>query len=331
MAATLAVAFGAWVPICQAATHALLIGVSGYPTLPEQRRLKGPANDVQLLRAALLKIGVPPQQIEVLADTVPGSAGLPTRQAILASMDQLGQRAKSGDWVVLYFSGHGSQQPQTVRPGVSIEPDGLDEIFLPYDVGTWDPTRKVVQGAIIDDEIGDGIAKLTSRQVNVWAIFDTCHAGDMAKGTVSLAGGPVTRFVAPTALGVPNDKVVGGVAIKRRKSGDGTSKGMQLPSPVAAGPASERLVAFYASHADEPAAEESLAVPAELARTGGGAEPRRYFGLFTYLIAEALRSPPASFRRLAQQLTERYKARPYPTPLFEGPIDKSPDFFPRRP
>ena len=167
MAATLAVACGAWTPVCQAGTHALLIGVSGYPTLPEQRRLKGPANDVQLLRAALLKIGVPPQQIEVLADTVPGSAGLPTRNAILTSMDRLAQRAKSGDWVVLYFSGHGSQQPQVARAGMVVEPDGLDEIFLPYDVGTWDGGRKAVQGAIVDDEIGQGIAKLTRQQINV--------------------------------------------------------------------------------------------------------------------------------------------------------------------
>ena len=120
-----------------ACIQALLIGVSNYPSLDKSLQLEGPANDVQLMRDLLMTTGFAESHIRVLADGVAGAAAQPTRAAILGELDGLADAAKKGDFVSLQFGGHGTQQPS--RPGkVPVEADGLDELFLPRDVGQWD-------------------------------------------------------------------------------------------------------------------------------------------------------------------------------------------------
>src|SRR5579864_1078029 len=82
--AIFAAAIGALLPgvALGATTHALLIGVSSYPSLPADRQLRGPRNDVLMLRDTLSRAGVPERNILVLADGVAG-AQVPTRAAIL--------------------------------------------------------------------------------------------------------------------------------------------------------------------------------------------------------------------------------------------------------
>lgn len=311
----------------QAAPQALLVGVSGYPSLPEARRLRGPRNDVPLMREALLRAGMPADGIRMLADGVPGSAALPTRGAILAGMDALAAHSQPGDWVVVYFSGHGSQQPQPpLSPGSTRyrEPDGLDEIFLPYDIGHWDGRLGAVQGALVDDDIGTALDAISARGARVWAIFDTCHAGDMARTWHPAQPGTVYRTVPPEALGVPAFKAA--PAASRRA----------LPSPAASAldtPGAGRVV-FYASHPDEPAAEEPLPEPlpglSPLPPAGRPTAALKVYGYFTYLVAQELgrlgRQPIATLGTLAERVAQRYASRPYPTPLFEGNLKQVADF-----
>lgn len=306
----------------QAETHALLVGVSGYPALPEARRLRGPANDVQLMRAALLAHGVQNAKVVTLADGVVGSQALPTRANIMQGLVDLAIRAQAGDWAVVYFSGHGSQQPQppaaSLPAGTYIEPDGLDEIFLPYDVGQWSGSKGRVEGAIVDDEIGAALAKLTQRGIKVWAVFDTCHAGDMAKGG-DLFSTPVNRFVTPSQLGIP----------AQGPQKNGARQLVQAQANAKTNPNQGELVIFYASQPEEPAAEEPLAVPALLnakadSSAASATTPKRYFGLFTYLIADALPQWRGNFGQLAQQVALKYKTRPYPTPMFVGNLKLNP-------
>jgi hypothetical protein len=309
--------WGLSIPLAHSETHALLIGVSGYPSLPESRRLRGPANDVQLMRAVLLRNGVAPDRITVLADSVAQSQSPPSKTAILDELRVLARRARSQDWVVVYLSGHGSQQPQADGPQAYREPDGLDEIFLPYDVGRWDGRIGRVTGALVDDEIGAALFAFTRKGVHVWAIFDTCHAGDMAKSTNAAAEtGAVTRFVSPRQLGVPADLLAH--ATHHTRVGLASRTSAQLPAR-----SDGSLIAFYASHADEPAAEEPLPDPF----ASPNRAPRRYFGLFTYVLAQRLLTWHGSFRALAQQVSDGYKARPYPVPLFEGDLDRIPNIF----
>jgi len=282
----------------QAADLALLVGVSGYPSLPAELRLQGPANDVRLLRQALLKKGVLPERINVLADGVEEANGLPTLASIRAALQKLAGQAGSGDWVMLYFSGHGSQQPRLQSDGN--EPDRLDEIFLPYDVGRWHGKIGRVEGALIDDEIGVAIRAIRRRGAQVWVVFDTCHAGDMIKAYPPGRDAQV-RGLPSQALGIPDKSLPLGHAGLSRRTPDG-------------------VVAFYASQADEPALEERFAM---------GLQPARRQGVFTWHLAHELARSSQNFQSLAQRIQLRYRQekRPFPTPQFVGALGESPTFI----
>ena len=88
--------------------RALLVGVSDYDDAIGLSDLRGPANDVALLRRVLAGQGV--QDITVLADGVPDAAR-PTRSAILDGLADQAARAQPGDFIYLHFSGHGTRQP----------------------------------------------------------------------------------------------------------------------------------------------------------------------------------------------------------------------------
>ncbi|MEM8597872.1 MAG: caspase family protein, partial [Pseudomonadota bacterium] len=119
----LAVWLGWSVPV-HASAYALLVGVSDYDESIGLSDLRGPANDVRLLRDVLNERG--DFTIRVLADGVEG-AEIPTRDAILNAMDGLAETVIDGDFVYIHFSGHGTQQAD--RGGD--ETDGMDEVFLP--------------------------------------------------------------------------------------------------------------------------------------------------------------------------------------------------------
>src|SRR5262245_60802286 len=163
--------------------YALLVGVSSYPSLGENLQLHGPKNDVVLMRALLQQKGFEARNVRVLADGVPGATD-PTNAAITGELKALAGRAARGDFVFLFFAGHGSQQPARSVGPQNPEPDGLDEMFLPRDIGRWSGTTESVQNAIIDDDLGAAIAAIRNRGAFVWAVFDTCHSGTITRGIV---------------------------------------------------------------------------------------------------------------------------------------------------
>ena len=188
--------------VAYAANYALLIGVSNY-TFKDITPLKGPANDVTLMWRALGKRGF--SDVTVLADGLasgpafPASAGQPTRANILDAFAALGQRAKAGDLVLIYFSGHGTEQP--VR-STDQDPErgNLDQVMLPIDAGGYDRATETVQNGIIDDEIGVALDKMRARGADVWMVVDACHAGSMTRGVFD---GLAVRGIESSRLGVP--------------------------------------------------------------------------------------------------------------------------------
>ncbi|MFS7969049.1 hypothetical protein Hanom_Chr09g00804591 [Helianthus anomalus] len=82
-------------------------------------------------------------------------------------MQWLVQGCRSGDSLVFYYSGHGSQQ----RDPTGDEVDGYDERLCPMDFET--------KGMIIDDEINATIVKPIPHGVKLHAIIDACHSGTM--------------------------------------------------------------------------------------------------------------------------------------------------------
>ena len=131
--------------------YALLVGVSEYPGLSERFQLPGSRNDVILYQRVLKERGFKSENVTVLADGIPG-AQPPTRAAIVGQFASLAKKAAKGDYVFMLFAGHGSQQPARDLGPNNPEPDGLDETFLPRDIGKWDAPNATVKNAIVDDE-----------------------------------------------------------------------------------------------------------------------------------------------------------------------------------
>ncbi len=295
------------------ARHALLVGVSKYPNLEERYQLRGPANDVLLMRDLLRKqFGFPAENITVLAEHQ-GPERLPTRAHIAREYARLARVVRPGDQVVIFMAGHGSQQPEDPN-SKDPEPDGLDEIFLPRDVGRWDGATGKVVNAITDDEIGAWLKAIQDKKASVWVIFDACHSGTMIRGVNER-----TRQASPDkALGIP--KAALQAARERAAKRDGgkverTRGGAPAVRPKNAVPGG--VVAFYACQDTEVTVEQDL--PANSA----DAKP---YGLLTYTLARVLTraaessTRPLTYKELAQRIAAHYSSvgRSSPTPLIEG-------------
>lgn len=290
----LAVPFAAG--LAKAADHALLVGVSDYPNLPKRLWLRGPGNDVALMSQTLQTLGFEPSRMRKLVSRA-GAGQEPTRRNILQAMAQMRVDVQPGDHVVLYLAGHGSQQPQPADHGNRpTEADGLDEVFLPADVDRWQggTSDKAIPNALLDDEIGEWIDAIVDRGATVWAVFDTCHAGGMARGR-----GARIRAVQGVELGLPPARSAPAKPTAKLARAQGRTDG--------------RVLAF-AARAHEATGEEWLPQGAPLGSN-------RLHGVFTFHLAQALKSMPrATANGLEQAVRAAYarERRIAPTPEFKG-------------
>lgn len=142
----------------------LVIGVDEYPGLDPDRRLRGAVADATAI-ATLLRERC---QDLVLTELANAEA---SREAILATLDELVASAESGDEILVYWSGHGSQVPNL--PHDDDEEDGWDETLVPYDSGRGrHPNRD-----ILDDEIYTRIKAFNAVTDRITVILDSCHSG----------------------------------------------------------------------------------------------------------------------------------------------------------
>ena len=301
-------------PSLAADRYALLVGVSAYPTLKEEMQLRGPQNDVVLMRDLLKTQGFAEGNIRVVANGVATANASPTRAIILAELKAVADRAKTGDFVYLQFGGHGSQQPS--RPGKVIpEPDGLDEIFLPVDIGPWNGAVGSVQNAIRDDELGAAIDAIRAKGAFVWAVFDACHSGNITRG----GSDDETRLrkADPAALGIPQkllDQAQDDAVVKTRgaPATNAPEKRGALSASQSSSPTMGGYVYFYAAQTTETTPEKPL--PA-------GNPERKPYGVFTYTLAQVITTNPGiSYRQASERVLQLYAAQNLRgvTPVFEG-------------
>lgn len=300
-----------------AANHALVVGVSNYPNLSEKLQLKGPENDVELVRDYLMQRGFSRDAIKVLNEKA-GEAGWPNRENIMSQLAQLAKVAKAGDFVYVHLAGHGSQMPTESGRPTAKEPDGLDEIFLPRDIGVWDGSKGKLPNAIRDDELGVAFTEIRKKGAFLWAVFDNCHSGGITRAaSVAISDGVRDRQVAPAQLGIPEGVL----------KAAGTIDPSRPVEPVAVlvdsakdDPNWGRYVYFYAAQASQTTPEMNL--PA-------GADDRKPYGLFTHnLFTTIALHPDASYRQIADEVLSRYSSENVrmPTPLFEGSALDAPVF-----
>ena len=301
---------------------ALLVGVSHYPNLSGRYQLSGPENDVLRMRELLLTLfGFHEASIVTLSEGTGRRDGqrLPTRANIEREFHCLAERAGPDSQVVVFFAGHGSQQP--CNPADSqTEPDGLDEIFLPRDVGRWNDSgvQTTVENALVDNEIGQWLAAIQARGAALWVIFDCCHSGGMSRGF-----GERERYTPPDdpeGLAIPTEAI--SAARQRARTGlprewDATKDGKvgapaAVPRPAIDTIDTSRMAIFYACQSNEKTIESEFP-PGQ----------KDAYGLLTYGLAAALSKAPRqlSYEELARRVHREYVVLGRtggPTPLVEG-------------
>ncbi|MEM8775599.1 MAG: caspase family protein [Pseudomonadota bacterium] len=279
---------------------ALLVGVSNYDETIGLSDLRGPANDVRLLRDVLQTRG--DFDIRVLADGVE-NADVPTRQAIINELDRLVADAQPDSFIYIHFSGHGTQQAD--RGGD--ESDGKDEVFLPADTMRAEPGTSTIPNAIVDEEIGARVAAMRAKGADVWFVLDSCHSGSGLR-----AGSPrvANRYVEPSALGL---------SLPQASESAQTS--------VVEGPGDDDLpggyLAFYSAQSSEVAREIQI----------DENEANSWYGLFTSRLAARLQSDAnLTYRQLFQAVLVDLNDGIVPgaarlqTPLWEGNLIDAPVF-----
>ncbi len=313
------------------ARYALLVGVSQYPSLHPDSRLSGPANDVQLVQTVLEQQGFSRENIIVLADGVENADGDPTKAAITQALDTIADKVNSEeDFVYLHFSGHGTQLPATGPD--SGETDGWDEVFLPLDIGRWVRTgeNSEIENALRDDEIGTKLAAIQQAGAFVWAVFDNCHSGSIARSAVS--GEVKSRKLNPEMLVAEDDRADYEAAkqeaeIKAAESASTRSRSIQSNAPRGDMGLSNhpRLVAFYAAQSGQETEERTLPKsPLVILDPVHGKKipnpERQVRGLFTYTLMETVTNNPGiSYRQAIDEVLQRYAAaRVRISPFAEG-------------
>jgi hypothetical protein len=275
--------------LAQGTRRALLIGCGEYPLLAaadperyaEEVQLAGPSGDVALMGEVLVEVlDFERANVRTLVGWPDDEALRPTRARILDELAHLARVSAPGDFVVVHFSGHGTQQPARERDTL-VEPDGLDEVLLPADVAPYDPARGAIPGAIRDDELGASLAAIRDAGAEVWLVVDACHSGSLLRGESQVR----LRGLEPERLGVPPRS--------RRVSA--------ASAPVDAVDLT-RIAAFHGAQSYGRAPEFPI-------DTGAG---ERHHGLFTWLLAQELvrTGGAVTYAELIERVVAAYQAWP---------------------
>lgn len=150
--------------------YALLVGINDYrhPVTP----LHGCINDITAVEE-YLRARVEAERFELL--TLKDQQA--TRQAVIDGFRNHLCRASSGDLVLFYYSGHGSQN--TSPPEFwHLDPDRMMETLVCWDSrleGGWD---------LADKELAKLIAEVAKGGPQITVVLDACHSGSGTRGDV---------------------------------------------------------------------------------------------------------------------------------------------------
>jgi hypothetical protein len=312
-----------------AVQRALLVGVSELANQPASLWLQAPRNDVVLMRRALAQQGFAAADITVLADGVDGAA-LPESQRIHEALARLLAQSADGDFVLLYFSGHGTRWRDATKRYA--EPDGLAENFLARDVRGAIGSGAPLPGGLRDVDIDGWVQAFLARGVFVGAVFDTCSAASLTRGREPRG---------PAAAQPADDEVrFRGIRADLLAQGDAAAPAAAMTPPPAPAVPRARYVALFASESHQvtpelrlPRMSRRAAPEANTAGEGSSASREAQpHGLLTWAVVEALRRRPATWRELFDEvlalyppviaeLEARFPERELPSPVAEGQLD----------
>ena len=153
--------------------RALLIGVGEFPYFPGVSPLSGPSNDVVALKNALIKSwGFEPNNVQTLVNAAATKAG------ILGEMDRLIQTTQPGDFVLIYFSGHGTSFHDSANSALGL--DMRTGAIVPYDFRPGTPAQMVSSLLVGSSDLKKRFLQIQNH-AEVMVLFDACFSGESAK------------------------------------------------------------------------------------------------------------------------------------------------------
>ena len=165
LALTLTLAFGS----AHASTQrALLVGVGEYADA--SMRLLGPPHDVAVLREQLIdNLGFPADQVRTLVD------GQATHANILRALERLRDISRSGDFVLVYLSGHGTSAFNPASADLAL-PSGTGA-FVPHDYKLrGDAAEKLASLVIGFRDLRPTLTTMDAAGVSGVVMVDSCYA-----------------------------------------------------------------------------------------------------------------------------------------------------------
>jgi Caspase domain len=145
--------------------RALVIGIDAYQFVPP---LRGAVADARDIEQTLRNQGV--KDVTALYDAAAD------RATVMRTLDQLVQRSRAGDLVVLSIAGHGVQEPEHIKGS---QPDGLDNVFV---LAGFNPkTGAGTQQRIIGTEFNHVIKQFEAKGTHVMFVADACYGGGLAR------------------------------------------------------------------------------------------------------------------------------------------------------
>lgn len=159
-----------------AENYAVLVGVSEYSIgkSKPQVNLEGPAYDLPALRDSLIRHGFKPKNVTLLLNEKAN------RHAILENLQAAVLKAQPGDFLVFYFSGHGTssfdQHNRVIATGIGPNTGAI----VPYDFNP--SSRASLLGSLIVGrrDLRPILEKL-DRSAKALVILDACYSQDSAK------------------------------------------------------------------------------------------------------------------------------------------------------
>jgi hypothetical protein len=273
------------------ANHAIYIGVAKYqfglPDYPRGtvRNLTGAPQDIDLIRRAL-ESRFDFERPDVLMNETA------TRSAILAKLAEFasGAKGKSGDTLVVYYTGHGARFYDTS----GTQAGRFNSTLVPYDAR--DPVKAIEgeHGDILDIELKPIIGAISARGINVVTIFDSCNSGTATRAGIRR----VRSKAAPSVKGsgVPNVPMIAaaeaasrpGYVVHLAGASDGTEA---FEADVEKGSRSDFTFALAKAIQKAPPGatykEVFHTAQLELVQAGLGQDPRAEGALLTPLMGEA--------------------------------------------
>ena len=193
--------------IAKAEKYALIIAIGDYPTKTGWSTISS-ANDVPLIKQALINNGFAQANIQTLIDAAA------TKEGIIKAIESLKAKLKAGDIVVIHYSGHGQQ----IFDDNGDEVDGLDEALVPYDAWVKYTFNYKGENHLRDDELGNIIANFRNTlggKGQLLFILDSCHSGSATRGGKTRGG--KGAFAPDDWKPLEEDKTKGSAMVERTK------------------------------------------------------------------------------------------------------------------